>query len=137
MNDFVSAPQTGFVPKRQITENTLLCKLIQAYLDESDEEGLFLFLDLEKAFDRVSHAYIHKALQASGLGPHMRQWLNLLYNPELPMFRRTQINGYYSDYFPIHSGVAQGCPLSPILFLFITEGLTRLIMNDDNFVATS
>ena len=46
--DFVSRPQTGFVPQRQITDNTMLCKLIQAYLDETDEEGLLLFLDIEK-----------------------------------------------------------------------------------------
>ena len=46
VTEWVSTSQTGFVPKRQITENSLLCKLIQAYLDETDEEGLFLFLDI-------------------------------------------------------------------------------------------
>jgi hypothetical protein len=43
MDSFVSAAQTGFVPKRQIKENSLLYKLIQAYLEEKDESGLFLF----------------------------------------------------------------------------------------------
>ena len=37
MDEFVSAPQTGFVPKRQITENTLLSRLIQSYLAEKDD----------------------------------------------------------------------------------------------------
>ena len=30
----------------------------------------------------------------------------------------------------LQSGVAQGCPLSPILFLFITEGLSRMVLAD-------
>ena len=33
------------------------------------------------------------------------------------------VNGYYSDEFQIKSGVAQGCPLSPLLFLVVAEGL--------------
>ena len=131
--DFVSRPQTGFVPQRQITDNTMLCKLIQAYLDETDEEGLLLFLDIEKAFDSVSHEYLYRAAKAAGLGKDMMQWIDLLYNPAAPMYRRTQVNGHHSDYFPIKSGVAQGCPLSPILFLFVTEGLTRLIQDHTDY----
>ena len=33
------------------------------------------------------------------------------------------VNGYYSDKFSIKSGVAQGCPLSPLLFLIVGEAL--------------
>ena len=41
------------------------------------------------------------------------------------------MNGYLSEPFPINSGVPQGCPLSPVAFLFIAEGLTRLIEHDE------
>jgi hypothetical protein len=33
------------------------------------------------------------------------------------------VNGYYSDEFRIQSGVAQGCPLSPLLLLVVAEAL--------------
>ena len=40
----IGEPQTGFVPGRVISWNTHLLNLIQAYLDETDETGLFIFL---------------------------------------------------------------------------------------------
>ena len=39
--------------------------------------------------------------------------------------RRVMVNGHLSDKFPIRCGNAQGCPLSPILFLFVGEALAR------------
>eukprot|EP00966_Prymnesium_polylepis_P292238 6748874-Prymnesium_polylepis.1 len=129
INQLIDKTQTGFVPKRHITENTLLCRLIQSYLDETDEAGLMLFLDLEKAFDRVSHEYLYEAVKAAGVGTDMLRWIEILYNPASPMQRTTQINGHKSIYFPIRSGVAQGCPLSAILFLFVTEGFSRYLQD--------
>ena len=49
---FVSSCQTGFVPDALLTENVMLLKLIQAWIEESDEDAYFVFLDMEKAFDR-------------------------------------------------------------------------------------
>jgi len=59
------------MPKRLIGEATQLLKLIQAYLEETDEEGLILALDWEKAFDRVSWDYYHQA--TSHRSPRLRQ----------------------------------------------------------------
>ena len=91
-----------------------------------------LFLDLEKAFDRVSHTYLMEALKAAGLGKNMRLWIQMIYNPDDPMRRRVAVNGKLSTEFPILAGVAQGCPLSPLLFLFVAEALNRLIRKDSN-----
>ena len=49
---FASRPQVGFVPKRFIGEATHLLKLIQAYLDETEEEDLIL-ARLGKGFRQV------------------------------------------------------------------------------------
>jgi hypothetical protein len=44
----------ALVPDRNIAEATHLTELIQKYLDDTDEDGLILALDWEKAFDRCS-----------------------------------------------------------------------------------
>ena len=40
------------------------------------------------------------------------------------------VNGYYSDWFTIKSGVAQGCPLSPLLFLIVGQALKIAIYSE-------
>ena len=46
-----------------------------------------------------------------------------MYNTAQPPKRRIFSNGHYSEWFSIRSGVAQGCPLSPLLFLVVAQGL--------------
>ena len=77
----------------------------------------------KKLFDRVSYSYLNESLEALGFGARFRKAVGLIYNPEAPPRRRIYANGYYSGWFQINSGVAQGCPLSPLLFLVVAEGL--------------
>lgn len=75
MHEIVSPENTGFSPGRFIGENSILTKLIQAYLDEEDEPGALVFIDMEKTFDRVSWEFMHKALEALGFGPDFKRFI--------------------------------------------------------------
>ena len=99
--------------------------MVEAYINEEplEREGIFLFFDMEKAFDRVSYKFLNKALEAIGVGESFRDMVNLMYDENHAPRRRILANGYYSDWFEIKSGVAQGCPLSPLLFLTVAEAL--------------
>ena len=59
-------------------------------------------------------------------------YVKLFYSHENAPSRKILVNGRLGPAFELASGVAQGCPLSPLLFLVITEALTRLIVNDKN-----
>ena len=47
-----------------------------------------------------------------------------------PQKRNLIINGHTSNSFSLGSGVAQGCPLSPLLFVCVAEALMRAIKAD-------
>ena len=132
MHEIVSPENTGFAPGRFIGENSILTKLIQAYLDEEQLPGALVFVDFEKAFDRVSWEFMHKALKALGFGPDFRSKMHTLYDNAHPQMRRVVINGHAGKYFPLGSGVAQGCPLSPLLYLCVAESITRAINANPN-----
>ena len=78
LDSIFSSPQLGFVPGRVISEASHLTKLVQAYLDETDEDGLLIALDFEKAFDSISWDYLHVALTELGFGSNMRRWYSIL-----------------------------------------------------------
>ena len=126
----ISPSQNGFVPGRRIEWGTHLLHLIDAYLDETDQEGRMIFLDWEKAFDRCSWEYLHQAADAIGLGTYMCDWLGMLYDHQNPAKRRVSVNGHMTSYFELQCGTAQGAPASPIVFLLIAEGLSRLISDE-------
>ena len=56
--------------------------------------------------------------------------VQILYDENSPQKMNLIINGHKSKTFNLGSGVAQGCPLSPLLFLCVAEALTRAIKAD-------
>ena len=129
---FVSPQQNGFVPGGFLPENLMQLKLIQAWIEDEDEEAFLVFLDMEKAFDRCSWQYLMAALEKIGFDKNFINYVSLFYSHDHPPTRQLSMNGTLGPSFPLHSGVAQGCPCSPLLFLVVTEALTRLIMNDES-----
>ena len=69
-------------------------------------------------------------IAAAGMGDDFLSYFDLMYNQASPPTRRIYTNGFLGPSFPISSGVAQGCLLSPLLFSFCTEPLIRLIANN-------
>ena len=125
VHQFVAECQKGFVPKTFISECSMLLHMIEAWVndDADSRKGVFIFLDMEKAFDRVSFDFLLTSMEALGFGPRFIEAVKMMYNSDAPPQRRIYANGYYSEWFPIKSGVAQGCPLSPLLFLIVGQAL--------------
>lgn len=125
----VSPDQVGFIPGCEARDNTSKAINIHYLTTQTKQNGFFLSLDAEKAFDRVSWDYMTAVLQAIGLGPRMIGLILALYgNPSA----KVRVNGTLSDAFPIRNGTRQGCPLSPILFVLTLEPfLHKLKLNPD------
>ncbi|KAK3569488.1 hypothetical protein QTP86_031417, partial [Hemibagrus guttatus] len=80
------------------------------------------FVDLEKAFDRVSCGILWEVLWEYGVRGALLRAVRSLYNRSRSLVR---IASCKSDLFPVHVGLQQGCPLSPVLFIVFMDRISR------------
>ena len=83
-------------------------------------DGYLIFLDQEKAYDRVDLEYLILCLKAMGFGEH---WINVIRYLYEDLQSSVIVNGFISKPFAIHQGLHQGDPLSPLLYDIILEPL--------------
>ena len=78
----VGDPQTGFSPGRKYDENVNLIRDTVRDINgrRPHHGGLMLFLDNEKAFDRLQHDFMFKVLEAFNLPAELVHAVKTLYN---------------------------------------------------------
>jgi len=126
----IQADQTCGVPGRSISFNLVLVRDIISWAEQRQLSLAILSLDKEKAFDRVSHNFLEATLERLGFGPVFRGWVKLLYSK---VFSRIGINGHFSEKVEQLGGVRQGCPLSPLLYVFSLEPLLAALKTVPSF----
>lgn len=124
MPSIVHHDQTCSVPGRSIFSNLQLIRDVLDMIDKTDETGILVTLDQEKAFDRVDHEFLMRVLSKFGFGPMFCSWVSLFYNN---VFSRVICNGKLTDPIFLERGVRQGCPLSPLLYVLVSEVLSTQI----------
>ena len=120
----VDKDQTCGVPGRFIGENVALLRDVVEYASSSGTPIAVLSLDQEKAFDRVDWGFMRSTLSAMGFGPSFISWVDLFY---FRVQSAVNVNGYLSPFFCLSRGVRQGCPLSPLLYVLVSEVLAANI----------
>ncbi len=116
---------------RKIDHTVHLLRDLIDLVNKEDTEGAFIFLDQEKAFDRVDHDLLFKTMDAFGFGEEFIKWIKLLYTDAST---KVKINGFFTENIPLRRGVRQGCPLSALLYVLVIELLSLLLRNNPNIV---
>ena len=110
MSSIVHQDQTCSVPGRSIFSNLQLVCYVLDMIAKTDETGILVTLDQEKAFDCVDHEFLMRVLSKFGFGPLFCGWVSLFYDN---VFSRVIFNGKLTCPIFLGRGVRQGCPLSP------------------------
>jgi hypothetical protein len=67
----------------------------------------------KKAFDKIQHHFMIKALRKLGIEGKYHNIIKAIYHKHIA---RIILNGEKLKLFPLKSGMRQGCPLSLLLF---------------------
>jgi len=119
--------QFGFMPGRSTTEAIYLLRRLMERYREKKKELHMIFIDMEKAYDRVPRALIWWVLNKKGVTSRYIDVIKDMYDGAMTIVRTTVGE---SNEFPIIVGLHQGSDLSPYLFALIMDELTRQIQDE-------
>lgn len=123
----INSDQTGYVKNRYIGCNIRLIEDIIDYINEENKKGIIMFCDFEKAFDTVEINFLLQVLTKFNFGPNFIKWIKTLYTNVSSSIKN---NNWISKPFSIQRGIRQGCPISALLFILVTEVMATKIRND-------
>eukprot|EP00253_Pinus_taeda_P031311 PITA_31311 len=124
LSQSISPQQFAFLESRQIHEAIGLAQEALHSIWSKHLKAILLKIDLSKAFDRVSWLFIKMILIHLGFPHAYITWIMAcLTSPSFSIL----INGSATPFFHSKRGLRQGCPLSPLLFLLVMEGLSHLM----------
>lgn len=122
----ISNNQTTFVKGRSIMELFAVAREYLNYCHKMKIPSILYKVDFAKAFDTVDWCFLTNLLIERGFPP---RWLAAVLNILKSSSSTIKVNGTLTPSFSHRRGLRQGDPLSPMLFILLTDSLKWFINN--------
>ena len=120
----VSPDQKAFQSDKYIAENTQLVQDLIEYCNQNNLGGFLLFCDQDSAYPRVEWDFMSKVMRTMKIHEDFIKMVEIMYaNATLQI----KVNSHIGEAFHPTNSVAQGSPLSPILYLLVIQSFISLI----------
>ena len=126
LHTIIDPDQTCSIPGRSITSNVVQLRDTLDFIEQTDETGILVSLDQEKAFDHVNRVFLMDLLRRFGFGPGFCKWIDTFY---AGAYMQIILNGWLTSPISLGRGVRQGDSLSPLLYVVCVEVLACVIRN--------
>ena len=123
IDSYLGDTQLGFRKGKSTAEALFCVRCLTDVVEQGRERLSLIFLDWEKAFDKIDHQKMFQSLERLNIPPEIMDAIKSLYR--MPLFQ-VKHKRQSSEKFLQTTGIRQGCPLSPYLFI-----LTMFVMFTD------
>ena len=121
----VSGRQFGFIPGKSTTEPIFMLRQMMEKFRRRKKKMHVVFVDLEKAYDRVLRSVVWEVLKKRGVGGTYMKIVKAIYDGVTTKIKtRTEV----SKNFEVKLRVHQGSALSPYLFILVLDELLKGLM---------
>ena len=116
LDKYLQSTQYGFRKDKSTADAIQIIRRVAEHGQQTSNKLHMVLLDWEKAFDKVDRDKLMESLERMSVN---KKYINIIKSLYKDTLFKIEIEGISSKWMAQETGIRQGCPLSPYLFLIV------------------